>query len=61
MRIVKWPACLILVVKQTGFVPGEGMANAGEEIRRRLTDVFRHENGEWRHDLRYANVIEGDQ
>lgn len=38
-------------------VPGGGAANAGQRVRRRFTDVFRRENGEWRHDLRHANVI----
>ena len=38
-------------------VPGAGLANAGKRIHRRFTDVFRRENGEWRHDLRHANVI----
>jgi hypothetical protein len=38
-------------------VPGEGAANAGKRVRRRFTDVFRRENGEWRHDVRHANVV----
>jgi hypothetical protein len=38
-------------------VPGEGLANAGQRIVRRFTDVFRRENGQWRHDLRHANVL----
>ena len=38
-------------------VPGKGLANAGKKLHRRFTDVFRLENGEWRHDLRHANVI----
>lgn len=38
-------------------VPGPGLANAGKRIYRRFTDVSRRENGEWRHDLRHANVV----
>ena len=36
---------------------GGVVANAGQRVRRRFTDVFRRENGEWRHDLRHANVL----
>jgi hypothetical protein len=38
-------------------VPGPNARDAGKRIHRRFTDVFRKENGEWRHDLRHANVI----
>ena len=49
---------LVVLMGEEIVVPGEGMANAGQRVRRRFTDVFRRENGEWRHDLRHANVIE---
>lgn len=51
---------MVVLMGEEIVVPGEGMAGAGEQIRRRFTDVFRRENGEWRHDLRHANVIESD-
>lgn len=38
-------------------VPGPGAQNAGKRVHRRFTDVFRKEHGEWRFDLRHANVI----
>jgi hypothetical protein len=38
-------------------VPGPNARDAGKRIRRRFTDIFRKENGEWRHDVRHANVI----
>jgi hypothetical protein len=37
-------------------VPREGTSNAGKQIHRRFTDVFRREGGEWRHDVRHANI-----
>lgn len=49
---------LVVLMGEEIVVPGEGMANAGQRVHRRFTDVFRRENGEWRHDLRHANVIE---
>ena len=48
---------MVVLMGEEIVVPGEGMANAGQRVRRRFTDVFRRENGEWRHDLRHANVI----
>jgi hypothetical protein len=33
------------------------MRNAGKVVKRRFTDVFRKEDGQWRHDLRHADVI----
>lgn len=48
---------LVVIMGEEIVVPGEGMANAGQRVRRRFTDVFRRENGEWRHDLRHANVL----
>jgi hypothetical protein len=41
-------------------VPRTGAPNAGKRIHRRFTDVFRRENGEWRYDVRHANVISID-
>jgi hypothetical protein len=51
---------MVVIMGEEIVVPGEGAANAGQRIRRRFTDVFRRENGEWRHDLRHANVIAAD-
>jgi hypothetical protein len=48
---------MVVIMGEEIVVPGAGMANAGQRVRRRFTDVFRRENGEWRHDLRHANVI----
>ena len=48
---------MVVIMGEEIVVPGGGMANAGQRVRRRFTDVFRRENGEWRHDLRHANVI----
>ena len=50
------PDVVVLMGEET-VVPGPNAAEAGKRIRRRFTDVFRRENGEWRHDLRHANVI----
>ena len=48
---------VVVLMGEEIVVPGEGMADAGRRIRRRFTDVFRKENGEWRHDLRHSNVV----
>ena len=48
---------IVVLMGEEIVVPGAGATNAGKRIRRRFTDVFRRENGEWRHDLRHANVI----
>ena len=48
---------LVVIMGEEIVVPAVGAANAGKRIRRRFTDVFRRENGEWRHDLRHANVV----
>ena len=45
---------VVVIMGEEIVVPGEGMANAGQRVRRRFTDVFRRENGEWRHDLRHV-------
>jgi hypothetical protein len=50
-------ADMVVLMGEEIVVPGAGMANAGQRVHRRFTDVFRRENGEWRHDLRHANVI----
>ena len=52
---------VVVIMGEEIVVPGEGMANAGQRVRRRFTDVFRRENGEWRHDLRHANVLGIDE
>jgi hypothetical protein len=49
---------IVVLMGEEIVVPGPGMANAGQRVHRRFTDVFRREYGEWRHDLRHANVIE---
>jgi hypothetical protein len=51
---------MVVIMGEEIVVPGEGATNAGQRIHRRFTDVFRRENGEWRHDLRHANVIAVD-
>jgi len=38
-------------------VPGAGLRDAGKHVYRRFTDLYRRENGIWRHDMRHANVI----
>jgi hypothetical protein len=48
---------MVVIMGEEVVVPGEGAPDAGRRIVRRFTDVFRRENGEWRHDLRHANVI----
>jgi hypothetical protein len=48
---------LVVLMGEEIVVPRAGAPNAGKRIHRRFTDVFRKENGEWRHDLRHANVI----
>jgi hypothetical protein len=51
---------LVVLMGEEIVVPGPSSRDAGKRIRRRFTDVFRKENGEWRHDLRHANVISAD-
>ena len=48
---------IVVLMGEEVVVPGPGARDAGKRIHRRFTDVFRKENGEWRHDLRHANVI----
>lgn len=48
---------IVVLMGSEVVVPSEGAANAGKRIMRRFTDVFRRENGEWRHDVRHANVV----
>jgi hypothetical protein len=50
-------ADIVVLMGEEIVVPGPNARDAGKRIRRRFTDVFRKENGEWRHDLRHANVI----
>jgi hypothetical protein len=50
------PDMVVLMGEET-VVAGGGK---GTPIRRRFTDVFRRENGEWRHDLRHAHVVGSD-
>jgi hypothetical protein len=48
---------LVVLMGEEVVVPRAGAPNAGKRIHRRFTDVFRKESGEWRYDLRHANVI----
>jgi Domain of unknown function (DUF4440) len=48
---------IVVLMGEEIVVPGPNARDAGKPIRRRFTDVFRKENGEWRHDLRHAHVI----
>jgi hypothetical protein len=48
---------MVVIMGVETVVPGAGMANAGKQVQRRFTDVYRRENGVWRHDLRHANVV----
>jgi len=52
---------LVVLMGEEIVVPRAGAPNAGKRIHRRFTDVFRRENGEWRYDLRHANVISMEQ
>ena len=47
---------MVVIMGEEIVVPGKGMRDAGKRVHRRFTDVFRKENGLWRHDLRHANV-----
>jgi hypothetical protein len=48
---------VVVLMGEEIVVPGPRAADAGKRSHRRFTDVFRREDGEWRHDLRHANVI----
>lgn len=48
---------MVVIMGVEIVIPGEGLPNAGKRVHRRFTDIFRRENGEWRHDLRHANVV----
>jgi len=48
---------MVVIMGEELVVPGPGLANAGQKVYRRFTDVVRRENGEWRRDLRHANVV----
>ena len=47
---------MIVVMGGEIVVPRAGLSNAGKNIHRRFSDVFRLEDGEWRHDVRHANI-----
>ena len=47
---------MIVVMGGEVVVPREGLQNGGKNIHRRFSDVFRKEAGEWRHDVRHANI-----
>lgn len=48
---------IVVLMGEEVVVPRAGAPDAGKRIHRRFTDVFRKEDGEWRHDLRHANVL----
>jgi len=48
---------IVVLMGEEVVVPGPGAQNAGKKVHRRFTDIFRKENGEWRHDVRHANVV----
>ena len=50
------PGLVVLMGTET-VVPAGAMRNAGKTVKRRFTDVFRKEDGQWRHDLRHADVV----
>jgi hypothetical protein len=52
---------VVVLMGEEIVVPGPTARNAGQRIRRRFTDIFRKENGEWRHDVRHSSVIPADQ
>lgn len=47
---------LVVIMGGEVVVPKAGSPNAGKQIHRRFSDVFRKEDGEWRHDVRHANT-----
>lgn len=47
---------MVVIMGVEMVVPGAGLQNAGKHVYRRFTDIYRRENGIWRHDLRHANV-----
>ena len=51
---------IVVLMGEEVVVPGAGLSNAGRRVHRRFTDIFRYENGSWRHDLRHANVTRVD-
>jgi hypothetical protein len=48
---------VVVLMGEEVVVPGPTARDAGKRIHRRFTDIFRKENGEWRHDVRHSNVI----
>jgi hypothetical protein len=48
---------MVVLMGEEVVVPGPNARDAGKRVHRRFTDVFRKENGEWRYDLRHANVV----
>lgn len=47
---------MIVVMGGEIVIPRAGLPNAGKNIHRRFSDVFRLEGGEWCHDVRHANI-----
>ena len=48
---------MVVIMGVEVVVPGKGQRDAGKHVYRRFTDVYRKENGMWRHDLRQSNVV----
>ena len=48
---------MVVIMGVEIVVPGKGLRDAGKHVYRRFTDVYRRENGIWRHDMRQANVF----
>lgn len=48
---------MVVLMGEEIVVAGAGARNAGVPVRRRFTDIFRKEKGEWRHDVRHSSVI----
>ena len=48
---------MVVIMGVEIVVPGKGLRNAGKHVYRRFTDIYRKENGMWRHDLRQSNVV----
>jgi hypothetical protein len=48
---------MVVLMGEEVVVPGPTARDAGKRIHRRFTDIFRKENGEWRHDVRHSAVI----
>ena len=48
---------MVVIMGVEIVVPGAGLRDAGKHVYRRFTDVYRRENGLWRHDMRQSTVF----